>query len=623
MSCNHCHCDTEHQEEESSLKAVIRISLTALLLVAVWAIPARGWLKLVIFACPYILIGYDVILDAIKNILHGKLFDEEFLMVIATVGAFAIGKYPEAVAVMLFFQIGELIEKTAESKSRRSISGLMKIRPDHANLVEGTEVKVVSPETVKTGDRIQVNPGERIPLDGQIVKGQTSIDASALTGESLPIDRNEGDQVSSGTVNLSGVIEILVSQPFEKSTVQRILDMVQSSSEKKARAENFITRFSRLYTPFVVSAAVLLCLIPPIFFSQPWQTWIGRALVFLAVSCPCALVISVPLSFFGGIGGASRNGILIKGSNYLEALSHLSTVVFDKTGTLTDGKLSVTAIHPNQVSSAQLLDIAAAAESHSSHPIALSIIKAHGGHIDSSRIGYIHEMAGMGIEAQIDGRTIYIGNGKLMDSVHADWHECRKNGTVIHLAEENCYLGHIVISDTIKSNAADAIAQLKKQGVVQTVMLTGDTKKAAEPVARELGIDMLESDLLPGGKVACIESLLGKDSTVAFIGDGINDAPVLMRSDVGIAMGAMGSDAAIESADVVIMDDNISRIPLAMQIARKTMRIVHQNIFFAIGVKFLVIGLGAFGLAGLWAAVFADVGVMLIAVINSLRALRP
>jgi Cd2+/Zn2+-exporting ATPase len=550
------------------------------------------------------------------------MLDEEFLMTIATIGAFALGEYPEAVAVMLFFQIGELIEDLAQGRSRRSIAAIMNIRPDYANIVSGGEVRKVAPSEVHIGDIIEVRPGEKIPLDGQIIEGSTSVDTQAITGESIPRDMATGDQVSNGTVNISGLIRVKVSSEFAQSTVSRILDLVENSSEKKARTENFITRFSHWYTPSVVIGAVLLCIIPPLASGQAWSTWISRALVFLAVSCPCALVISVPLTFFSGIGGASKEGILIKGSSYLETLSRITTAVFDKTGTLTDGKLAVTAIHPNQVTEAQLLDLAAAAESYSVHPIAASIIRAHKGHIDRSRIGEVEEIAGMGLSAVIDGKTIYVGNGKLMDRIGAAWHECHRSGTVIHLSTETEYLGHIVVSDSIKPEASKAIAELKKQGVKKTVMLSGDLRKSALQVAQSLGIDETKAELLPDDKVTAVESLLGPGQTIAFIGDGINDAPVLMRSDIGIAMGAMGSDAAIEAADVVLMDDNLEKTALAVKIARKTMSIARQNIVFALGVKAAILAFGAMGIAGLWAAVFGDVGVMLIAVLNSLRAMR-
>ena len=618
-----CSCKEDKCEEKNEKRiAIARITASAVLLVVAMVLPSEGIFKAMLYIIPYLIIGYDVIWAAIKNIAHLKMLDEEFLMTIATIGAFAIGEYPEAVAVMLFFQIGELIEDLAQGRSRRSIAAIMNIRPDYANLVSGGEVRKVAPSEVHIGDIIEVRPGEKIPLDGQIIEGSTSVDTQAITGESIPRDMSTGDQVSNGTVNISGLIRVKVSSEFAQSTVSRILDLVENSSEKKARTENFITRFSHWYTPSVVIGAVLLCIVPPFAFGQAWNTWISRALVFLAVSCPCALVISVPLTFFGGIGGASKEGILIKGSSYLETLSRITTAVFDKTGTLTDGKLTVTAIHPNQVTEAQLLDLAAAAESYSVHPIAASIIRAHKGHIDRSRIGEVEEIAGMGLSAVIDGKTIYVGNGKLMDRIGAAWHECHRSGTVIHLATETEYLGHIVVSDSIKPEAAKAIAELKKQGVKKTVMLSGDLRKSALQVAQSLGIDETKAELLPDDKVAAVESLLGPGQTVAFIGDGINDAPVLMRSDIGIAMGAMGSDAAIEAADVVLMDDNLEKTALAVKIARKTMSIARQNIVFALGVKAAILALGAMGIAGLWAAVFGDVGVMLIAVLNSLRALR-
>jgi len=618
-----CSCKEDRCEEKNEKRiAIARITASAVLLVIAMIVPSEGIIKAQLYIIPYLIIGYDVIWAALKNIAHLKMLDEEFLMTIATIGAFAIGEYPEAVAVMLFFQIGELIEDLAQGRSRRSIAAIMNIRPDYANIVSGGEVRKVAPSEVHIGDIIEVRPGEKIPLDGQIIEGSTSVDTQAITGESIPRDMATGDQVSNGTVNISGLIRVKVSSEFAQSTVSRILDLVENSSEKKARTENFITRFSHWYTPSVVIGAVLLCIIPPLASGQAWSTWISRALVFLAVSCPCALVISVPLTFFSGIGGASKEGILIKGSSYLETLSRITTAVFDKTGTLTDGKLAVTAIHPNQVTEAQLLDLAAAAESYSVHPIAASIIRAHKGHIDRSRIGEVEEIAGMGLSAVIDGKTIYVGNGKLMDRIGAAWHECHRSGTVIHLSTETEYLGHIVVSDSIKPEASKAIAELKKQGVKKTVMLSGDLRKSALQVAQSLGIDETKAELLPDDKVTAVESLLGPGQTIAFIGDGINDAPVLMRSDIGIAMGAMGSDAAIEAADVVLMDDNLEKTALAVKIARKTMSIARQNIVFALGVKAAILAFGAMGIAGLWAAVFGDVGVMLIAVLNSLRAMR-
>ena len=618
-----CSCKEDRCEEKNEKRiAIARITASAVLLVIAMIVPSEGIIKAQLYIIPYLIIGYDVIWAALKNIAHLKMLDEEFLMTIATIGAFAIGEYPEAVAVMLFFQIGELIEDLAQGRSRRSIAAIMNIRPDYANIVSGGEVRKVAPSEVHIGDIIEVRPGEKIPLDGQIIEGSTSVDTQAITGESIPRDMATGDQVSNGTVNISGLIRVKVSSEFAQSTVSRILDLVENSSEKKARTENFITRFSHWYTPSVVIGAVLLCIIPPLASGQAWSTWISRALVFLAVSCPCALVISVPLTFFSGIGGASKEGILIKGSSYLETLSRITTAVFDKTGTLTDGKLAVTAIHPNQVTEAQLLDLAAAAESYSVHPIAASIIRAHKGHIDRSRIGEVEEIAGMGLSAVIDGKTIYVGNGKLMDRIGAAWHECHRSGTVIHLSTETEYLGHIVVSDSIKPEASKAIAELKKQGVKKTVMLSGDLRKSALQVAQSLGIDETKAELLPDDKVTAVEGLLGPGQTIAFIGDGINDAPVLMRSDIGIAMGAMGSDAAIEAADVVLMDDNLEKTALAVKIARKTMSIARQNIVFALGVKAAILAFGAMGIAGLWAAVFGDVGVMLIAVLNSLRAMR-
>ena len=567
------------------------------------------------------MIGYDVLWSAIRNILHGQIFDEKFLMTIATVGAFAIGDYPEAAAVMIFYQVGELFQSLAVGKSRKSIAALMDIRPDYAVVLRGEEKEKVSPEEVQLGETILVRPGEKIPLDGEIIDGSTTVNTAALTGESLPVDCSVGDRVISGSINLSGVIQVRTTSVYAESTVAKILELVQNASEKKARVENFITRFAQWYTPCVVVSAVLLALVPPLFFAQAWSVWINRALIFLVVSCPCALVVSVPLSFFGGIGGASRVGVLIKGSNYLEALSGVDTVVFDKTGTLTKGSFAVNAIHPSSVSEDVLLDIAAAAESYSSHPVAESIVAAHKGHIDKERIGEVTEIAGMGLRAEVDGKIFYVGNGALMEKAGAKWHECHLPGTVIHLAQENVYLGHIVINDAVKPDAAEAIAELKKLGIKKTVMLTGDMERVAESVGRTVGVDEVHAGLLPAQKVERVERLLNDDCKLAFVGDGINDAPVLSRADVGVAMGALGSDAAIESADIVLMDDQLSKLPLAIRICRKTMRIARQNIWFALGVKVIILLLSALGIANMWVAVFGDVGVMVLAVLNAMRAM--
>lgn len=598
-----------------------RIIISAVLCVVAGLLPIDGVWKLLAFSVPYLVIGYDVLWGAVRNIIHGQVFDEQFLMAIATLGAFAIEDYPEAAAVMLFYQVGELFQSIAVGKSRKSISALMDICPEYAVVLRDGEEVTVPPEEVGIGEVLIIKPGEKIPLDGEITEGSTTVNTAALTGESLPVDKTVGDRVISGTINLSGVIKVKAQSLYEESTVSKILELVENSAEKKARAENFITRFARYYTPCVVIGAVLLAVIPPLFFSQEWSMWINRALIFLVVSCPCALVVSVPLSFFGGIGGASREGILIKGANYLETLSKVDTVVFDKTGTLTKGTFAVNAIHPQNMTEAQLLDIAAAAESYSTHPVGESIVAAHKGHIDKTRIGEVEEIAGMGLRAVIDGKTFFVGNGALMDKVGAGWHDCHLAGTVIHIAESSEYLGHIVINDEIKPDSKVAVAGLKELGIKNTVMLTGDTERVAKSVGEEVGIDSVCAKLLPAQKVEKVEELLSQGCKTAFVGDGINDAPVLTRADVGIAMGALGSDAAIESADIVLMDDKPSKLPSAIRISRKTMRIVRQNIVFALAVKAIILALGAFGIANMWTAVFGDVGVMVIAILNAMRAM--
>lgn len=598
-----------------------RIIISAVLCVVAGLLPIDGVWKLLAFSVPYLVIGYDVLWGAVRNIIHGQVFDEQFLMAIATLGAFAIEDYPEAAAVMLFYQVGELFQSIAVGKSRKSISALMDICPEYAVVLRDGEEVTVPPEEVGIDEVLIIKPGEKIPLDGEITEGSTTVNTAALTGESLPVDKTVGDRVISGTINLSGVIKVKAQSLYEESTVSKILELVENSAEKKARAENFITRFARYYTPCVVIGAVLLAVIPPLFFSQEWSMWINRALIFLVVSCPCALVVSVPLSFFGGIGGASREGILIKGANYLETLSKVDTVVFDKTGTLTKGTFAVNAIHPQNMTEAQLLDIAAAAESYSTHPVGESIVAAHKGHIDKTRIGEVEEIAGMGLRAVIDGKTFFVGNGALMDKVGAGWHDCHLAGTVIHIAESSEYLGHIVINDEIKPDSKVAVAGLKELGIKNTVMLTGDTERVAKSVGEEVGIDSVCAKLLPAQKVEKVEELLSQGCKTAFVGDGINDAPVLTRADVGIAMGALGSDAAIESADIVLMDDKPSKLPSAIRISRKTMRIVRQNIVFALAVKAIILALGAFGVANMWTAVFGDVGVMVIAILNAMRAM--
>jgi len=608
------------------LRIVVALLLTVVCFVIDKVLEPAWYFALPMFVIPYLVCGYDVIKCAAVNIIHGQVFDEKFLMAIATIGAFATGEYPEAVAVMLFYQIGELFQSVAVGRSRKSIAGLMDIRPDFANLVDGEEERQVSPEEVQIGSVIVVKPGEKIPLDGVIIEGNTSVNTAALTGESAPVDLSISDNVISGTVNLTGVIKVRTTGTYCESTVAKILELVENSYDKKARVENFITRFARWYTPIVVVSALLLFVIPPLFIDPSswnvWSTWLNRAMVFLVVSCPCALVVSVPLSFFGGLGGASREGVLIKGANYLEALSKIDTVVFDKTGTITEGRFAVDDIHPDEISRAQLLDIAACCESFSSHPVAESIVREHEGHIDKSRIESVSEIAGKGIRAVVDGQEYYCGNGNLMDMCGAKWHDCHLTGTIIHISRGDEYLGHIVINDQIKEDSAEAMKALSEVGIKRTVMLTGDKAKVAENVAGKVGITDYYAELLPQHKVSKVEELLNGGARLAFVGDGINDAPVLTRADVGIAMGAMGSDAAIESADVVLMDDKLGKIATAVKISRRTMRIVRENIVFALGVKVMILVLGALGIANMWLAVFGDVGVLIIAILNAMRALR-
>ncbi len=603
-------------------KRLARIIIAAASLGVIVLLPVNEKIKTVLYLLPYLIVGWDVLWNAARNIAHGQVFDENFLMSIATVGAFALGDYVEAAAVMLFYQVGELFQSIAVGKSRKSIAALMDIRPDSAVVLRNGEELKVSPEEVKKGETVIIRAGEKIPLDGIVLEGKTSVNTAALTGESLPRDISAGDRVVSGSVNLNGVITVKTESVYRDSTVAKILDLVENSSSKKAKTENFITRFARYYTPCVVAAAVLLAVLPPLISGGGWIQWLQRALIFLVVSCPCALVISVPLSFFGGIGGASKRGILIKGANYTEVLAKVGTVVFDKTGTLTKGVFKVTAVHPESMSEAELLDVAAAAESYSNHPIAESIIAAHKGHIDRARIGRVTEHAGMGVEAVIDGRDIFAGNGKLMELAGANPHDCHISGTVIHISEGKNYYGHIVISDELKPDSKTAVAELKALGITKTVMLTGDRKEIGEAVGKELGLDEVCAELLPDGKVNAVEKLLNQKMPLAFVGDGINDAPVLARADIGIAMGGMGSDAAIEAADVVLMDDKPSKLPEAVKIARKTMSIVWENIIFALAVKAIVLVLGAAGIAGMWLAIFADVGVTVIAVLNAMRAMR-
>ena len=612
-------------------RIIIAIALLAVTAVTLHFVEVPWWAELVLYMIPYVIAGYDVLKTAFINLIHGQIFDEKFLMMVATVGAIVTGEYPEATLVMLFYQIGELFQSIAVGRSRKSIAKLMDIRPDSATVIRDSAEIEVSPEDVQVGEVIIVKPGEKIPLDGVIIEGESSVNQAALTGESAPVDKALSDNVISGTLNLTGVIKIRTTSTFGQSTVSKILELVENASDKKAKVENFITKFARYYTPAVVIAALVLAVVPPLFLGigswDIWKEWLTRACVFLVVSCPCALVVSVPLSFFGGIGGASKDGILIKGAGYMEVLSKIDTVVFDKTGTLTKGVFAVDDVHPNLVSKAELLDIAACCESFSSHPVAQSIVRAHEGHIDKTLIGEVTEIAGKGVKAVVEGKTYYCGNGQLMEMCGADWHDCHLTGTIIHIArEENgaCeYLGHIVINDQIKEDSEEAMKSLKNAGVKRLVMLTGDKKSVAENVANKLGLTGFFAELLPADKVSKVEELLknGKGK-LAFVGDGINDAPVLMRADCGIAMGAMGSDAAIESADVVLMDDKPSKIADAIKIARKTMRIVWENIIFALGVKAVILVLGALGIANMWLAVFGDVGVLIIAILNAMRCMR-
>lgn len=593
------------------------------------------YLEFVLFLIPYLIAGYDVLLKAARNIGNGQVFDENFLMTIATVGAFALVLFPdsqphmaEGAAVMLFYQVGELFQGYAVGKSRQSIADMMDIAPDFANVMRDGKLVQVDPYEIGVGDEIVVKPGERVPLDGTIVEGSTQLDTAALTGESVPRHVEEGAEVISGCVNMTGKITVKVSKPFEQSTVSRILELVESASEKKAQTENFITRFARYYTPIVTIGALVLAVLPPLLFGQSWSDWIERGLTFLVVSCPCALVISVPLSFFGGIGGASRLGILVKGGNYLEALSHTETVVFDKTGTLTNGSFNVVAVHPDaaaEVNPDLILSIAAHAEAYSDHPIAVSVKEAFTGEIDQSRIADVREEGGHGVRAVVDERVVLVGNDKLMREEGIAYHDCELTGTILHVSIDGKYAGHIIIADVVKEDAAECIKRLHAAGVRKTVMLTGDRAEVAKAVAEKLGLDEYHGKLLPEDKVNQVERLLGETSEkgkLAFVGDGINDAPVLTRADIGIAMGAMGSDAAIEAADIVLMDDKPSKIASAIRIARKTMRIVWQNIVFALGVKFAVLVLAAVGLATMWLAVFADVGVAILAILNAMRCMR-
>ena len=618
-------------------KMLARIIIAAVMVVVLNLIPVSGILRLALYLAAYLVIGYDILRKAGKGILNRRMFDENFLMAVATIGAFALaiysgsGDYNEAIAVMLFYQIGELFQSYAVGKSRRNISALMDIRPDYANVERNGVLEQVDPDEVEVGSIIIVQPGEKVPIDGIVTEGASSLNTSALTGESLPRDVKSGDEIISGCINMTGVLKIRTTKEFGESTVSKILELVENSSSRKSKSENFISKFARVYTPAVCYGALALAFLPPIvqmlFLGQAaqWDVWIYRALTFLVISCPCALVISIPLSFFAGIGGASKEGVLIKGSNYMETLSQAKYVVFDKTGTLTQGVFEVTAVHHNEMDEKMLLEYAALAECVSSHPISRSLQNAYGKEIDRSRVSNIQEISGHGITAKVDGHEVAAGNSKLMKRLGIDYHECSSVGTIIHMAVDGKYEGHIVISDVMKPHAKEAIANLKKAGVQKIVMLTGDSKKVADAAASDLGIDEVYSELLPADKVAKVEELLSKKpkkDKLAFVGDGINDAPVLTRSDIGIAMGALGSDAAIEAADVVLMDDDPLKISKAIRISRKCLVIVYQNIVFALVIKFACLGLGAVGIANMWFAIFADVGVMILAVLNAIRALR-
>ena len=620
---------------------LIRIMVSAALLIGFNFLPFEGVLRFILYLIPYLVIGYDILIKAFKGIKNHQPFDESLLMAIATIGAIAIaiytevaeheaGDYVEAIAVMLFYQIGEWFQSYAVGKSRRNISDLMDIRPDYANIEKDGKLEQIDPDEVEPGSVIVVQPGEKVPIDGIVIEGTSTINTSALTGESLPRDAQEGDEIISGCINMTGVLKIKTTKEFGESTVSKILDLVENASSRKSKSEDFITKFARIYTPAVVYSAIALAILPPLVrmfgmgIPAEWGTWIYRALTFLVISCPCALVISIPLSFFAGIGGASNAGVLVKGSNYLETLSQTKCVVFDKTGTLTQGVFEVNEVHHNEMNREQLLEYAALAESASSHPISKSLQRAYGKEIDRSRVTDIRELSGNGVTAKVDGIDVAAGNSKLMDRLGVKWVDCHQAGTIIHMAVDGRYAGHIVISDIEKPHAKEAIQALKKAGVEKTVMLTGDSRRVAEHVAADLGIDEVHAELLPADKVSEVEEILKKNTgkgKLAFVGDGINDAPVLSRADIGIAMGAMGSDAAIEAADIVLMDDDPLKISKAIRISRKCLRIVYENIWFAIGIKLLCLVLGAVGIANMWLAIFADVGVMIIAVLNAIRAL--
>lgn len=616
------------KQKKMLYRIIVTFLLFAVLMVCEHTGGMDGWNKIVLFVIylvPYLVIGYDIVYKAARNISHGQVFDENFLMMIATFGAFGVGEYSEAVAVMLFYQVGELFQGYAVGKSRQSISDMMDICPEYANIEEDGVLKQVDPDDVEVGSIIVVKPGERIPLDGIVVEGESLIDTAALTGESVPRSAKAGDEIISGCVNGSGTLKVKTTKEFDDSTVAKILELVENASSKKAKVENFITRFAKYYTPVVTIGAVILAILPPLILGGGWAEWIQRACIFLVISCPCALVISVPLGFFGGIGAASKIGVLVKGSNYLEAVAEMTTIVFDKTGTLTKGEFKVTDVITENGSKEELIELAALGEGYSNHPIANSIREAYGKELDLNRVTNTEEIAGHGIKAVIDGKTVLLGNEKLMKSESIFYTPCKSMGTVVYVACNGVFEGAVVISDTIKDGAKEAIHDMKQVGVRHTVMLTGDRKEAAETVAQTLGIDEVHAELLPGGKVEQVEALLKAEKEkerLAFVGDGINDAPVLTRADIGIAMGSMGSDAAIEAADIVLMDDDVTKIASVVRIARKTLRIVKQNIVFALAIKALVLILGALGMANMWEAVFADVGVSVIAILNSMRTLN-
>ncbi|MBO7050705.1 MAG: cadmium-translocating P-type ATPase [Bacteroidaceae bacterium] len=633
--CEHEHHEHSHEhhheDEEEGRGRIVRIIASTVLLIVASVIERktawRDWQYLLLFLVPYLIVGWETLKEAAEGLFEGEALSEDFLMSVATIGALAIGFMPgaetqfaEAVFVMLFFQIGEMFEEVAEGRSRKSISHLMDIRPDTANVERDGEIFKVAPDMVKVGEIIIIRPGEKVPMDGVVIEGTSSLDTVALTGESIPRSVNKGDEILSGCVNLNGLLKVRTTKEFAESTVSKILDLVENAAESKSRSESFITKFARVYTPIVVGLALLVAVIPGLITGE-WATWIYRGLLFLVVSCPCALVISVPLTFFGGLGGASRKGILIKGSNLIDKLAGVKTVVFDKTGTLTEGVFEVTAVHPQEIDDNELLHLAAHVERHSTHPIAMALRNAYPNEQDDCIIADVQETAGHGIISSLNGKSVAVGNSKLMEKVGAEWHPCHHAGTIIHVAIDGKYVGHIVISDRIKEDSVLAIERLKDVGVNRTVMLTGDQEHVAAAVAKHVGVDEYHAQLLPADKVTQVESLL-PDGTLAFVGDGINDAPVLTRADIGIAMGALGSDAAIEAADVVLMDDKPSKIALAIQIARRTIRIAKENIWFAIGIKVLVLMLAIPGLATMWMAVFADVGVTVLAVLNAMRALR-